>query len=286
MRLLLQSEVAMSSRKRVKGIFVRLVNGKDVSMIKNRRKPSPVASNMVAPKKTDRRFSSLWMRLCLMIVLVTLLGTTLWIWPSLTSWVNRPIARVEVHSGFEFLEHGAVEEELEPFLVNRFFHLDLESMRLILLRMPWVREASIRRRWPDRLEVILQERQAVARWKKNKLITGEGAVFTPESVDDFLQLPHLSGPDEEALEVMQQYLAISQLLRPMGLSVKELRLGSSDSWRFTVDHVNVYVGRDRRMERLQRFVRLYHARLDSLWNEVDRVDLRYLNGAAVAWQNN
>ncbi|KEQ13910.1 hypothetical protein GZ77_16820 [Endozoicomonas montiporae] len=202
------------------------------------------------------------------------------------NWLNRPIARVEIHAGFESLDRVDVEAELEPFLVNRFFHLDLEAMRQTLLLMPWVREASLRRRWPDRLEVSLQERQAVARWKQDKLITGEGVVFAPDSVDKFALLPLLSGLDDEALEVMQQYLSISQLLRPMGLSVSELQLGSAGSWRFKVDHVTVYVGRDRRMERLQRFIRLYHARLDSRWSEVERVDMRYLNGASVSWRQN
>ena len=213
------------------------------------------------------------------------MGALLWLWPQLMNWVNRPIARVEVHAGFESLQESDVEKELEPFLVNRFFHLDLEAIQDMLTAMPWVREASLRRRWPDLLEVTLLEREAVARWTGGQLITGEGVLFKPEDVDGFEQLPLLSGPDDEALDVMQQYLAISQLLRPMGLSVTELSLGAADSWRFRVDHVEVYVGRDRRMERLQRFVRLYHARLDSRWNEVTRVDLRYLNGAAVDWQN-
>lgn len=226
-----------------------------------------------------------WRQILTLILVVSVMAGALWFWPSLMNWVNRPIARVEVHAGFESLQRGEVEAELEAFLVNRFFHLDLEAMQNVLVAMPWVREASIRRRWPDLLEVTLLEREAVARWKRDQLITGEGVVFKPGSVSGFGQLPLLSGPDDEALEVMQQYLAISQLLRPMGLSVTELSLGSADSWRFRVDHVDVYVGRDHRMERLQRFVRLYHARLDGRWSEVERVDLRYLNGAAVAWQN-
>lgn len=241
--------------------------------------PEQVWRSLAASKRT-------WWHILQASVVIWLLGAVLWLWPSLVNWANRPIARVEIHAGFESLNKIKVEAELEPFLVNRFFHLDLEAMQQALLLMPWVRDVSLRRRWPDRLEVSLQERQAVARWKQNKLITGEGVVFAPSAVNEFQQLPLLSGPDDRALEVMQQYLSISQLLRPMGLSVSELQLGSAGSWRFRVDHVTVYVGRDRRMERLQRFVRLYHARLDSRWKEVGRVDLRYLNGASVAWRQN
>ena len=253
---------------------------------KRAKKPDGHESATRLPRAGSGRKKSLPWRQVLILILITFsMGGVLWLWPQLINRVNQPIAHVEVHAGFESLQRGKVEDELKAFLVNRFFHLDLEAMQDALVAMPWVRKVSIRRRWPDLLEVTLLEHEAVARWKQDQLITGEGVVFKPDSVSRFDQLPLLSGPDDEALEVMQQYLAISQLLRPMGLSVTELSLGSADSWRFRVDHVEVHVGRDRRMERLQRFVRLYHARLDGRWNEVERVDLRYLNGAAVAWQN-
>ncbi|MCW7553570.1 cell division protein FtsQ/DivIB [Endozoicomonas gorgoniicola] len=259
-------------------------SGSQVDSVQIRRRRQPPSSGRVRTYLSTHSRTG-W-QIARVTTVVVFLGAVLWVWPSLMNWLNRPIARVEIHAGFESLNRVKVEAELEPFLVNRFFHLDLEAMRQALLQMPWVREASLRRRWPDRLEVSLQERQAVARWKQDKLITGEGVVFTPGSVSEFKSFPLLSGADDEALEVMQQYLSISQLLRPLGLLVGGLQLGSAGSWRFRVDHVTVYLGRDRRMERLQRFVRLYHARLDSRWNEVERVDMRYLNGASVAWRQN
>ena len=204
--------------------------------------------------------------------------------PQLWSWLNRPIARVEVHAPFINLERGQVEQELAEYLQTGFFQLDLKGMQEILLDMPWVREASVRRAWPARLLVSIEEKQAIARWGRGQLISTESKVFAPEDVSDFVGLPLLVGPDNEAEEVMQQYLAISQLLRPMGLVIEQLELSGTGAWRFTVEHVQVSMGRDRKMERLQRFIRLYHAHLEPRWSEVTRVDLRYLNGASVAWK--
>ena len=123
----------------------------------------------------------------------------------------------------------------------------------------------------------------MARWNELQLITGEGSVFTPVDVSRFDYFPVLKGPAMRAQEVMQQYLAISQLLRPLGLMVKELEFGKTGAWSFNVSGVQVSIGGDWRMERLQRFVRLYHARLETRWKYVKRIDLRYSNGAAVAW---
>ena len=239
------------------------------------------ASRNKANKPAVQRWP--WWRVLQAAIALGVVSGLLVLWPTLMNWINQPIARVEIRAPFKSMQRAEVEERLKPYLVNRFFYLDLEEARLALLDMPWARQVSLRRIWPDVLEVSLQEQEPVARWANRSLIGGDGVVFQPESVQGFRHLPMLSGPEDQALVVMQQYLAISQLLRPMGLSVRELVLGSAGSWRFQVDHVQVNVGRDRRMERLQRFVRLYHSRLDQKWQDVVRVDLRYLNGAAVAF---
>ncbi|WP_422138478.1 cell division protein FtsQ/DivIB [Endozoicomonas sp. ALC020] len=226
----------------------------------------------------------LWRRWLGLTVICVLAVSLLWIWPTLMMWVNQPIARVEVRSTFNYLERGDVEKQLAPWLVNRFFYLDLEEMRRAVLDMPWVREASLRREWPDTLIVSLEERKPIARWQDDGLIDEDGEVFRPGSLEAFSKLPKLSGVEDRSQDVMQQYLAFSQVIRPLGVAVRELRLSTTDSWWLKVDHVDVNLGRDRRMERLQRFIRLYYARLDDRWQDVKRVDLRYLNGASVAWK--
>ncbi|WP_422134515.1 cell division protein FtsQ/DivIB [Endozoicomonas sp. ALD040] len=225
-----------------------------------------------------------WRRWSGLTAICVLAVSLLWIWPTLMMWVNQPIARVEVRSTFNYLERGDVEKQLAPWLVNRFFYLDLEEMRRAVLDMPWVREASLRREWPDTLIVSLEERKPIARWQDDGLIDEDGEVFRPGSLEAFSKLPKLSGVEDRSQDVMQQYLAFSQVIRPLGVAVRELRLSTTDSWWLKVDHVDVNLGRDRRMERLQRFIRLYYARLDDRWQDVKRVDLRYLNGASVAWK--
>ena len=218
------------------------------------------------------------------IVVVALAAVVLVYWPALMNWANQPIARVEVRSTFDHLDREGVEEKLAPWLVNRFLYLNLDEMRSAVLTMPWVREASLRREWPDKLIVRIEERKPIARWQKDGLIDVDGKVFRPGDIEAFDRLPLLSGAEDRSQDVMQQYLAISQVMRPLGVSVRELRLSTTDAWWFKVDHVAVNIGRDRRMERLQRFIRLYYAKLDNRWQEVKRVDLRYLNGASVAWK--
>ena len=203
--------------------------------------------------------------------------------PGLMDWVNQPIARVEVHAPFKHLEQERIEQGLLAHLQDRFFRLDLGAIRQQLLDMPWVKKVSVRRAWPNSLLVSIDEQQAIARWGERQLISSDGEVFAPENLDAFKTLPKLVGLENQSEEVLQQYLAISQLLRPMGLGLSRLEMTGTGGWNFTTGHVVIDMGRDRKMERLQRFIRLYHARLEPEWPQVARVDLRYLNGVAVAW---
>ena len=203
--------------------------------------------------------------------------------PKLMSWINQPIARVEVHAPFKYLEQERVEQDLLAHLQDRFFRLDLGAVRRELLDMPWVKKVSVRRAWPNSLLISVDEQQAIARWGERQLISSEGEVFTPDNLEAFTLLPKLVGLENQSEEVLQQYLAISQLLRPMGLGISRLEMTETGGWNFTTGHVVINMGRDRKMERLQRFIRLYHARLEPRWPQVARVDLRYLNGVAVAW---
>ena len=218
-----------------------------------------------------------------MIVSVMILSGLVVSAPKLMNWINQPIARVEVHAPFKNLEQGRVERDLQKYLQSRFFELDLKGVRQKLLTVPWIKRVSVRRAWPDRLLVSIEERQAIARWGERQLISSEGNVFTPDNLDAFDGLPKLVGLESQSEEVLQQYLAISQLLRPMGLGISRLEQSDIGGWDFTAGHALVNMGRDRKMERLQRFIRLYYARLESKWSSVARVDLRYLNGVSVAW---
>lgn len=210
------------------------------------------------------------------IALLTMFAST-----PVMRYVDQFIGTVQVEGQLEYLTKDQVKRVLHPHLQVSFFDLDLETIQQALIDQPWVKNATVRRQWPDMLQVRLEEHRPVARWQQDGLISEEGDVFKPNNLGSFEALPVLGGRIDSAAEVMQQYLAISQLLRSVGLRVKKLSLSDSGSWKFTVDHVEVQMGRDWKMERLARFLELYHDRLAKQWSRVERVDLRYLNGAAV-----
>lgn len=77
---------------------------------------------------------------------------------------------------------------------------DLPSMRARLLELPWVKDATIQRRWPDRLDIRIVERKPAALWQhkgRMRLIDAEGVVLPAADLQPFAALPLLVGADAQ-----------------------------------------------------------------------------------------
>ena len=92
----------------------------------------------------------------------------------------------------------------------------------------------------------------------------------------------MSGPIDSQIEVMEQFQLMSQLLFSSGLRLSGLNLSRRGSWYLTLnDSMQVAVGREQVIERLQRFIEFYEAQPAAQTAEFSSVDLRYNNGIAV-----
>jgi cell division protein FtsQ len=164
-------------------------------------------------------------------------------------------------------------------LRGNFFTLDLERTRLAFEKLPWVRQANLRRAWPDRLEVLVEEHVAVARWRDTGLVNTYGEVFEAASNE---RLPLFAGPEGAAAEMVEHYRGFRELLLTVGREPVELRLSDRRAWALrSSDGYFLELGRQDMNARLARFVAGYEKAVAQLQPGAYRVDLRYPNGFAV-----
>jgi cell division protein FtsQ len=163
---------------------------------------------------------------------------------------------------------------------GNFFTVDIERLRQSLEKLPWVRNVSIRREFPHRLAVRLEEHQALARWNNAALLNQQGEVFAAKSEQ---VLPSFTGQDGSAAEVTQQYAQFSRQLAALDLQVTRLALSPRHAWQLRLSNGMVLeLGREDMQQRLARFVEVYPYSLATMQSKVKYVDLRYRNGFAVS----
>lgn len=189
---------------------------------------------------------------------------------------------------------GQIETIVRRELQGSFFTLDLAQTRASFEKLPWVRRAIVRRQWPDRLEVALEEHVALARWGKAALVNTHGEVFavaydgTPASrkrapVPPFDgALPLFAGPEGSAKEIAIQYGYFQRSLAAIGQAPVQVVLSPRRAWRIRLDSgLTLELGRERIESRLDRFIAVYDRSIGRLQRKLDYVDLRYPNGFAV-----
>ncbi|MFO1396245.1 MAG: cell division protein FtsQ/DivIB [Burkholderiales bacterium] len=169
-------------------------------------------------------------------------------------------------------------------LTGTFFTMDLPRARTTLKNVPWVRDVGLRRQWPHRLVVTVEEFEPFARWNEGTLVSANGEVFTAESADE---LPQLEGPDGRAAEVVARYTTWSQALQPLALTLTRVRMSARGGWQLKAKGpdgpLTLELGREEPDARLARFVAAHGRTLGALarsGTRVETVDLRYRNGFA------
>jgi cell division protein FtsQ len=192
------------------------------------------------------------------------------------------IRHVVVRGDLKEVNRAHLEAVARESLYGTFFTLNLDHARAAFARVPWVRSATVRRSWPDRLEVTLTEHEPLARWLppagEAALVNTEGEVFRADYAEE---LPLFSGPEGSSQEVSRRYQQSTQALAAIGRSPTAIRLSAQRGWELQLDNeLALELGREQVMERLARFVSLYPATVARVKSSVGYVDMRYPNGFA------
>ena len=223
-----------------------------------------------------------WRGLLSMVLTLGLLVGLGYIGQSLQRPGSFPIRKVAVEGDFRHLPPGYVQTLVGRALQGGFFQIDVQTLRLGVLREPWVRDATVQRVWPDTVRVTIVEQVPAARWGREALLNTDANVFRPRPGSIPPGLVRLDGPPGSEREVLEMLRDLVPRLEALGLDLVRLRLSGRGAWSFRLaDHTRVILGRDRVPERLDRFVRAYRAGLADIWPSVAAIDLRYTNGFAV-----
>lgn len=222
-----------------------------------------------------------WKTLVGVLTLAMLAGGLVWS----ARAVDWPIEVVRIDGPVRHSDRERMKSIMARHAEAGFAAMDLTALRRELLALPWVREASLRRIWPDTLRVEVQEHEPVAVWNGDALVSDEGTVFRPAefSGDD---LARLSGPKGQGSAMLERLRAFERRLAPLDLSVAALEQDARRAWRLTLENgIVLRLGRDRVAERLGRFRAVWSGVLKPRAERIAAVDLRYTNGFAVAWRD-
>jgi cell division protein FtsQ len=224
--------------------------------------------------------------------LLVLMGSAAW-------WLSeRPVFRIKevqvaATRGFE-LKHvalGPLQQQLKGYLESErtasFFRLNLDKVRELSEGASWVRHARVRRVWPNRLEISVEEHEALALWDDGRIVNTFGELFSAnlDEAEEDGALPEFSGPLGTERLVVSRYAELRRLLLPLNVHPLALTLSSRQAWEAQLnDGSKLLMGREQGLpieERVRRWVGAYPQAKAKLNGRAELIDLRYPNGFAL-----
>ena len=232
-----------------------------------------------------------------MLFLLMVLATIGWSAWAVLSWMDdakrTPLSELVVTGDRHYTSNDDIRQAIlslgEP---GTFMTQDVNVIQQQIERLPWIKQVSVRKQWPNELKIHLVEYVPVAHWNDLHMMDAEGKAFSiPAERVVKQKMPLLYGPEGSEQDVLQGYQTMSQQLAAASsvgkFTVKSVSMTARHSWQITLDDdTRIDLGRDDRNGRLQRFIDLYprlKQQADADNKRISYVDLRYESGAAAGW---
>ena len=186
---------------------------------------------------------------------------------------------------------ATLRANVAPRLRGNFFTVDLQKAREAFEAVPWVRHATVRRQFPNKLRVTLEEHRVEALWGDSdaRMVNTFGEVFeaNPGEVEQD-EIPRFAGPEGSASQVLAMYRGLEPLLENLDLGIEQVVLSGRGGWTLHLDSgATVELGRGTTEEvlaRSQRFARTLEqvtAKYGRRPEALVTADLRHTDGYAV-----
>lgn len=225
--------------------------------------------------------------------LLLLFGTLALTYAALVTAVRLPVfplQQVVVVSELEQVTPTQIDYAAKSSLAGNFFTVNLDNVRAAVEKLPWVRKASVRRRWPDGIELVIEEHVVVARWHGSsgeaRLVNNHGEVFAAALPAGQSSLPLFGGPEGSAPLMLERFHEFNAVLAPLGRALRVVALSPRQAWQLRLDDgLTLELGRDQTNypihDRLQRFVGIYGEAKERSKSTIATIDMRYPNGFAL-----
>ena len=149
------------------------------------------------------------------------------------------ISRITVNGDAQHHNEVTLRANVTSRLKGNFFNLNLKEARAAFEAVPWIRQAAVKREFPNRLHVTLEEHRSAGFWgidSESRLINSFGEIFEANPGDAESQdLPRLLGPDDQAVQVLAMYRSLQIVMSRIDVGIEELELSSRGSWRIQLD---------------------------------------------------
>lgn len=243
------------------------------AVINNSQGPEPIFARQHA-------CGAVFLLIVVLLISAILYSAISWMWDD----QRLPLSKLVLQGNLHYVTAQDVQHAFSNLEhVGTFMSQDIDTLQKVVLTIPWVEHAAIRKQWPNTIKVFLTEHQVQAIWNGNALLDEHGVVFDGDI--GLVEGEHvkLYGPEDSGPEVLETWRHYNPEFLQLGLNISSLVLNERRAWQIILNNgIRLELGKDSLDERIARFIFLYRDFGDKV-DKISYIDLRYDTGAAVGW---
>jgi cell division protein FtsQ len=203
-------------------------------------------------------------------------------WLAADRW---PFRQLGVTGAFRQVSIEQVRTAAAAELKPGYFAVDLEKVRARVSALTWIEHVEVRKHWPDRIDIAIIEREPIALWGDDRLLSASGDLFSVPAGAIPEGLPRFIGPDALRGQIRDFYREALRTLGPTDLVPTGAVLTSRGAWTLPLSNGGeMLLGREQAAERLARFAAVFKQLSAAQLSRLQRADLRHENGFALRWE--
>lgn len=192
---------------------------------------------------------------------------------------NKTVDQLQLNEKLVHINQERVLKEISPWFPQGYIYIDVSAIQAQLQDMVMVSQVRVEKVWPETLKITIEEERPVAIWNGKSMLSEKGDIL-PLALKN-LELPKLNGVNEESKLVMQHFLLFNRWGKRHQLSLVGLQ-HSSAGWKLEyetglqiwLDHNKAKTG----LEQLEHVMNQFNL------SQIEKIDMRYEQGFAVAWK--
>ncbi len=219
-------------------------------------------------------------KIAVIVMLLAVLG-----WMTSSGVKSIPIKYVRTEGVFQYLSKDEIKTALQPLVMTGFFDADMQAIHRAVSELTWVDAVTVKRVWPDAIDIKIREKKPYVRWGQKSLVTVQGEIITPKNIDSFKTLPILQGPESQQVKTLEIMKGVNTALADQSMKMAEFTINDRWAWKIKLTTgLEILLGRNEQLKKLQRFLKTLDVLGQEQVEKIAIVDLRYPNGYAVSWK--
>jgi len=197
-----------------------------------------------------------------------------------------PIKEISIESKIINTSKDDVFEKSKNYLNSKsFFNFKINILKKEIEKVSWVKSADIRRVYPGKIKIYIEEHVPIAIWNNKSYMNDTGDIFFIRDIEK--KLPVINSNKNRNKIMFVYFSLLLKYISDYNFDIKIKKIEENDIRSLSAylsSGIIVKFGSKDIKDKIHTFIKLYKTLNSSDLEKIGYIDMRYANGFSIGWK--